>query len=688
MLESLASNNYASTHPLPIDPAVFFDIVKVRRLVENATDLAVRAANGTTSSSLSNSLNAGNGIYGGAGRAVLGLGVARGGSNSKLSRERTFRMRELATQKLSRAYHLDEIAASVATMQSASSLEEVAKFVLQRSMNDSDAKYVHFFHEKIPSRMLAQCTDLRPLDEIIQDRPAEGALLRTRGVLKIFKGDFVGAVRDLTDGLAICRYMMAQHKSGRDQLELIRSTRGLERNNGSRHNSSDEVKIEEEDQPSSLETQLLFQRAGVYLTLACQNVRSSLDGVDPAPSAMQNPAESYVEPEAHRISIAQDGQSRRLDARKLVKANAKRALRDYMKFLSNFEYTPGLAAESALGFHYKANAFANANSEEKGIPTMKLLEISGNCCLGDPNLADSLIPSGHSDSHHQGKAEVLRNGVSCPADPLPEVYPVSALFSSSPPSNLPLFPPSQALISRTQSPQPQLYDQLASVTAEIRSRESVTYHPLLVDALHSLLLCHSLLQTSSKEHLRHAYMVARLVRVSDGCPIFLAARSPSRADWIEVLRRNNNWIGLQPSWETLCTPTPLPGHGGATNVEETEEKVRERHRQEAIMEALADERVHDEASFQATVAARERLAEEQRREDPDQAEDRPQKWAQECEKDYPICTERAEAVARWVREAPQVIEGLGREKKDAKKGKGRKKKSRLAIDCGAKHEKM
>ena len=149
VLESLANNNYNLPRPRPIDPAVFFDLLKIRQLVDDATNLAVRAASGVTSSSLNNSMNAGNGLLGNGG-AALGLGIGSGG-NAKLSRERKHRMREQATQKLSKAYHLDEIACSVATMQSASTLEDVAQLVLQRNPLDADAKYVHFFHEKIPS---------------------------------------------------------------------------------------------------------------------------------------------------------------------------------------------------------------------------------------------------------------------------------------------------------------------------------------------------------------------------------------------------------------------------------------------------------------------------------------------------------------------------------------------------------
>lgn len=671
MLESLAYSNYSSPRPHPIDPAVFFDLVKVRRLVEDATDLAVRAANGTTSSTLSNSLNAGNGIYGGSGAAALGLGISGGGVNAKLSRERKHRMRELATQKLSRAYHLDEIAASVATMQSASPLEEVAKLVLQRSVNDSDAKYVHFFHEKIPSRMLVQYTNLNTLDEIIQDRPTEGAPLRTRAVTKVFKEDFSGAARDLTDGLAVCRYMTAQHRLGIGELQLIDAVGGLERKTGVGRNSSYESKLLEEDQPSSLEPQLLFHRAGVYLALACQNVHASLDGSTPSPDDLQNPAASHAESDPFQASIAEEAHGRRLEARKMVKTNAKRALRDYISFLSHFEYTPGLSTELAAESCHNVNATVSENSNTKGMPMHRIPETSDKSIHDCSNLAEALVPHKYDKPDQDDRA--FRDVLSYSASSAPAVYPVSALFSSSPPPNLPPFLGSLALVAKKVSPKHQSVDSFVSqLWTQREPREAVTYHPLLTDALHSLLLCHCLIQTSSKEHLRHAHMVARLARICDGYPVFLAARSPSRADWVEVLRRANNWIGLQQSWEALCAPAPLSEHAGVVEKKETEEEAKKSLRQEAIMGALADERVDDEASFQAAVAARERRAEEQRRDDLDPCGSGPRGWAQEDEKEYPISTERAETVARWVREAPRTGEGSGKARKGAKKGKCRK----------------
>lgn len=667
VLESLAYSNYESPHPRPIDPAVFFDLVKVRRLVEEATDLAIRAANGTTSSALSNSLSAGNGILGGGGAAALGLGIGGGGPNAKLSRERKHRMREQATQKLSRAYKFDEIAASVATMQGASSLEEVAKLVLQRSPNDSDAKYVHFFHEKIPSRMLAQCTTLEALDQVIQDRPTEGAPLRTRAVTKIFKDDFSGAAHDLTEALGVCRYTMAQHNAGRGQLELANALGRAERRNGGARDWKYEAKVDEADQPSSLETQVLFHRAGVYLTIACQHVNASLDGLKAAdelsasqPELTQNPADKA----AHE---------RRLEARKIVKTNAKRALRDYLGFLSHFDYTPGLPAEVTEEFFRKVNAAAGGYGKSKtGPPANRLLEMSGNSSLSNGHLSDSLVPHKSKEPRRTANNGVFNDNPYAGL-PSPSIHPVSALFAPTPPENLPPYPvKSQALVPRKQALQQKSQDSFANHFMDSEQHEAVTYHPLFTDALHSLLLCHSLIQTSPKEHLRHAHMVARLARVCDGYPIFLAARSPSRADWIEVVRRANNWVALQQSWETLCAPAPLPGQVGSTKKEETEEQAKERRRQEAILEALADERVHDEPSFQAAVAARERRAEEQRREELGQGGNSPKRWAQEDGKEYPISTERAEAIARWVREAPLTVAGAGKTKRGSKKGKGRK----------------
>ncbi|KAJ4300581.1 hypothetical protein N0V88_003260 [Collariella sp. IMI 366227] len=547
ILETIANANYNTPRPRPIDPAVFFDLVKIRRHVDEATNLAVRAASGVTSIGQRN-------LPGSHHAHALGFGFGpRPPPQAKLSPERKHRMREQATQKLTRAYQLDEIATSVATMQGASSLEEVASLVLQRNPQSPDAKYVHFFHEKIPSRQLAESTSLIPLSEIIDDRPTDPEPLRTRAMVRVLKQDYHGAVDDLTDALKLHRLYRPAHAVPKvsQELQLHGSVRRQE-----------DVILKEEEQPSSLEMQLLFQRASVYLAIACGHVSAAL--LPPVQESVSRPSRTTnghsgtppdepgmeKQPQPELSSAEKEAQRKMAEARKLVRHNAKRALRDYTAFLSHFEYTPDLPIEIAEDFTRKVNSAING----------------------------ARAPRLHSYSPVQTTTETL------------------------------------------------------------------TCHPLLTDALHALLLCHSLIQTSAKELLRHAYMVARLARLADGYPVFQSSRCPARADWIEVLRSSGNWIQLAGSWEDLCAPAPLPlfqstGHGstpvpvslpllkqpkalpaltqGTDNPEpptaasagetaaDVEKHRKDRIAKQAVIDALTNERVTDESSFRLAVRARQ-----------------------------------------------------------------------------------
>lgn len=667
VLESLANNNYNLPRPRPIDPAVFFDLLKIRQLVDDATNLAVRAASGVASSSLNNASNANNGLLGNGG-AALGLGLG-GGGNAKLSRERKHRMREQATQKLSKAYHLDEIACSVATMQAASTLEDVAQLVLQRSPNDSDAKYVHFFHEKIPSRQLAECTSLQPLDEVIADRPSEAEILRTRAVTKIFKEDFFGAISDLTQALQVCRYYQGQHKAGRQQLQLA-SDAAKEKLRNSKW--KEEIKLDEKDHPSSLETQLLFHRANVYLTIACQHVSAALppkvktakkgaNGIKVEPTKGDSANGDTISEPVEMTPAQKDAHKKRLEARKVVKVNAKRALRDYISYLSHLDYTPGLPSEVTEDFVRKVNQAANGFKPPRPQAQARNLDLDSNASLSNGQLSDALVAHTGSYASRSTQQSSSPRAQDLPSLPSPAVYQMSTLFSATPPADLPPYPESSLALTTKQNLQATQSEATKAILAQTDCHEALTYHPLLTDALHSLLLCHCLVQTSAKELQRHAHMVARLARVCDGYPIFQAARSPSRADWIEVVRRADNWIQLSQSWETLCTPAPLPGQKPANEQKETPAEKRERLKQQAIMEALEDDRVHDEASFHAAVAARQRRQEEEARKA--DGREMPKRWAQDDGKEYPISTERAAAIVRWIREAPLGGEAGGPRKK-------------------------
>jgi hypothetical protein len=780
VLESLAHSNYVAPRPHPIDPAVFYDLVKIRKAVDEATNIAVRAASGVTSASLNASMSANNGMLNSAGAHALGLGFGGTGGSAKLSRERKHRMRELATQKLSQAYHLDEIAASVATMQSASTLEDLAMHVLQRNSLDYDARYVHFFHEKIPSRMMAEYTPLEPLNALLGERPNDGSAFRTRALTRIFKEDFTGAARDLSEGLAVARWLLSQHRAGKDQLVLA-SEAAKQRGNRDWRN---EVQIPEEDQPSSLEAQLLFHRANVHLAIACQHVHDALDaywdeqdakqettdngqngtanGDSPAPA--EEPQKSAAERMAHK---------RHLEYRRMVKSNARKALKDYLEFLQHFDYTPGIPTELAEEFIRRINAATQTEAKTR-TKNVNGTKITTSKTTLDLDMLTEEIDEAPLDAETGALIPAKKTPLSSdtlPANlwpPPPEIYPASQLFSEKVPSSIPPYPnPTTALTIRSGPTSAQMRSSEAAAAALADSNESVTYHPLLTDALHSLLLCHALLQTSPTELKRHAHNAARLARICDGYPIFLAARSPARADWVEVLRRASNWIGLTASWEALCRPAPLPGHGtqglgdrgwnlgrepetpvaspeaSKKTKEETEKMRRERRKHEAILEALADDRVVDEESFQRAVRAREKRAiedeemaeaaakglpplSEQREDDIvevdalnkedllDEHLDKPspvvdpstpprpsakangngsstrksssanghtngssscapgcghnhKRWAQDEGKDYPISTERAEAISRWVREAPLTVEGAGKNKKSGKK---------------------
>lgn len=495
ILETIANINYNTPRPRPLDPAVMFDLARIRRSVDEATDLAVRAASDSASPTFS---HVNGGMPGALSMNVVGLGMP--GHGAKLSRERRLRMRELACQKLADAYCLDEIASSVATMQSASALEDVGALVLQRNPTDADAKYVHFFHEKIPSRQLAESTSLQPLLDILSARAGQPEVFRTMSNVKVFKDDLEGAVHDLTEALSMSRLRRVSHRSSQPQGQPLRSKRDGRR--------LQDTRLSENEQPSGLDAQLLFQRGCVYMTMACRHI---LDGIQTSPSA-QAPRQGDSAGDSHedsQMGKAQDSAPASSgdpsSARRMVKTLAKRAIKDFLNYIAHLDYAPRLPV--ALNKEYNEKV---------------LLATQG---VRNPRYPDANVPL---ESH--------------------VVFPLCDLFSSVAPSDLPPFPSPEAVGSETAADEP------PDVC------EWLTYHPLLTESLHLLLLCHCLAQTSVKELRRHAYMVARLVRLCDGYPIFQASRSPARTDWVEVIRRTGNWLDLCLSWEKLCYPAPLPSY--------------------------------------------------------------------------------------------------------------------------------
>jgi hypothetical protein len=142
--------------PPPVDPGVFRSVASIRRLIDEASELSVRASSGLSAAVLGSLRNGGGGLGNSSWGSTQGFNPlsdnAHGGRAVTMSATRIHRLRALAVQKLAAAYAADEIASSVMVMQGGSVFDDIAERVLKYDPNDTDAKYVHFFHEKIPSR--------------------------------------------------------------------------------------------------------------------------------------------------------------------------------------------------------------------------------------------------------------------------------------------------------------------------------------------------------------------------------------------------------------------------------------------------------------------------------------------------------------------------------------------------------
>jgi hypothetical protein len=171
-------------------------------------------------------------------------------------------------------------------------------------------------------------------------------------MVRIFKGDYQTAADDLTAALQLHRLYQSTHPL--PKLPQQEGQPSEKRQSGGGRRQPDII-LKEADQPCSLELQLLFHRAGAYLAIACSHVAAALPTSSDAQGAAEPPPESEVSPEtAHK-----ETQRRMAEARKLVRLNAKRALRDYMAYIAHFEYSPDLPIEIAEDFARKVNSAVN-----------------------------------------------------------------------------------------------------------------------------------------------------------------------------------------------------------------------------------------------------------------------------------------------------------------------------------------
>jgi hypothetical protein len=323
----------------------------------------------------------------------------------------------------------------------------------------------------LKTRMLSESTSLIPLTQLHQESPSSPHYLRTRAITRSLKGDFLPAIKDLTAALSLVKALSEHQLQSEDKGKGKQGSKTLEIS-------------------PDMECQCVFQRGGCYLTLAIRysgRVTKTLQ----KPS-LQPGSDEYIQSES--------------DLR-FLRMYARKAERDYLRFLSKVDYSDDIDREEGAVVTPLSSLFTHDIEEDN--------------------------PALTSDS---------------------DVALVQTCVSED----------------------------------EEAPEAALTYHPLLPDALYSLLLAHTLTLTppqiattseplSSSAHAirdrekaelsRWARTVARLQTICDGYPLFLPARSPylslrltsncsARADWIELLRMSGQTLLSVSSWENILTSLP------------------------------------------------------------------------------------------------------------------------------------
>lgn len=440
-MAELTQINATARRPVAIHQGTLVDLLAIKKAVDEAIKLSVRA---TTQQSI-------------AGRGTI-------------SRERQQKMNVLAVSRLVHAYALNEVAASVSTMQSASALEETAAKVLKKDPSNLDALYVHFFHERIPSRQLAESTTLDVLNLLIRSRPFDAHLLRSRATVLCFKDDLAAALKDVTAAIMVLHHYKVQNKA------------------------------------ESLESQLLFMRGEINLALAIKEIPVS--------------------------NSADTG-----DGDRKVRQYAKRATKDFLKFCALFEYTSDFrAGDSAV------RALSSLFDSSSQVPSSPETE-------PETTLATN-------EKAKPSREEIIRQVAALKAKRLIETAQGGSTSASEVIS----------LLSSARGHSIQDMDgvgtavTLAGYDHGPQRAAAVTYHPLLPDALHALLLAFTLANPDRVELRRHAKQVLHVLGIMDGYPLFLNPRSSARSDWCEVLRRRGHLILETTEWH-IRSGSPLSDTG-------------------------------------------------------------------------------------------------------------------------------
>jgi hypothetical protein len=392
--------------------------------------------------------------------------------------------------------------------------------------NDADAKYVHFFHEKIPSRyvlpfsptnlsfslisfhrQLAESTTTQVLNELIAAQPQRLEFYRTRGIVHSFRDEYHQASRDFTHALKEVR--AARRARGAHRIEGLARPETLGRV-GRRKKTIAKSKAQAPpswtgtfpddpaytdgqdaelpplhpsvlwDAPEPIELQLLFLRGAAFLQHAMFLIEGAivkLEGIIKVPSADGSELRlCYIDNGKYGgVEIGHpDGPLGKKDGAK-IKA--------YRKVLADAVFR-----EQAILLIKKS-----IRDHERFLSHFDTLEEPNFNCDGDvPSLIERAFTISESSrpGHHS----------------------LSSLSLTEPPTVF------------------------------------TTYHPLLVEARFSLLLCQLMLGQFT-ELLPSFIRTATLIDSLEGYPVFLPPRSMAQAEFVEVLERlASGWkSGIQPS---------------------------------------------------------------------------------------------------------------------------------------------
>ncbi|KAG1742763.1 uncharacterized protein EDB91DRAFT_1037121, partial [Suillus paluster] len=495
--------------PPPIDPGVFRNVAAIRRLIDEASELSVRASSGFSAAALGSMRTTNNNPWATAqGLGFDGSNNVGGGRNVAMSAMRVHRLRALAVQKLAAAYKADEIASSVMVMQGGSVFDDIAEKVLKYDPSDADARYVHFFHEKIPSRQLADSTSTQVLDELIVAHPQRLEYHRTRGIVHCFRDEYSLATKDFTHALRESRAVRKARAAHQDLISsreprgrAPKKKRGSNKSNGQAppngtSAAADGLNIEGmdgeplllhpsilPDAPDPIEPQVLFLRGAAHLQHAVyliesailqlegvSKINTSLDGAEMRLCYLSNGRYGGVEmgnpdgplgrsddpkAQAYRRVLADD------TFRETIYSLLKKSLRDHERFLSHFDTLEGPAPMQADLAKRVEVAFLLTELVRPNIHTSTAAGLAH---------VDSILP--------------------------------------------PMF---------------------------------TTYHPLLVESHFSILIC-QLMLADLPTLLATFSRTAVIVDGLEGYPVFLPPRSMAQAEFIEVLERlAGGWMtGVQP----------------------------------------------------------------------------------------------------------------------------------------------